>query len=46
MPTSEVLTKLANLLDVTADYMMGGSLVDNAQKTISDKELLSQFKKA
>ena len=44
-PTSDVLTKLANSLDVTADYLMGGSVDDNAQKTISDKELLSQFQK-
>lgn len=44
-PTSDVLAKLANALDVTADYLMDGSMDDKAQSTISDKELLSQFQR-
>jgi transcriptional regulator with XRE-family HTH domain len=44
-PTSDVLTKLANELDVTADFLMDGSMDDKAQSSISDKELLSQFQK-
>ncbi len=44
-PTSDVLTRLANELDVTADYLMDGSMDDKAQSSISDKELLSQFQK-
>jgi len=44
-PTSDVLTKLANELDVTADYLMDGSMDDKAQSSISDKELLTQFQK-
>ena len=44
-PTSDVLAKLASSLDVTADYLMDGSLNDKAQSTISDKELLSQFQR-
>lgn len=44
-PTSDVLGKLANALDVTADYLMDGSTDDKAQSTISDKELLSQFQR-
>lgn len=44
-PTSEVLTKLANALDVTGDFLMDGSMDDRAQGAISDKELLSQFQK-
>jgi transcriptional regulator with XRE-family HTH domain len=44
-PTSDVLAKLAGALDVTADYLMDGSLNDKAQSTISDKELLSQFQR-
>ncbi len=44
-PTSEVLTKLANELDVTADFLMDGSLDDKAHAAISDKELLSQFQR-
>jgi transcriptional regulator with XRE-family HTH domain len=42
-PSADVLAKLANALDVTADYHMDGSVNDKAQSTISDKELLSQF---
>jgi transcriptional regulator with XRE-family HTH domain len=44
-PTSEVLSKLADALDVSADYLMSGSTDDIATDAISDKELLSQFKK-
>jgi transcriptional regulator with XRE-family HTH domain len=44
-PTSDVLSKLANALDVTTDYLMDGSTDDKAQSTISDKELLSQFQR-
>jgi transcriptional regulator with XRE-family HTH domain len=44
-PTSDVLTKLANELDVTADFLMDGSMDDKAQSSISDKELLTQFQK-
>jgi transcriptional regulator with XRE-family HTH domain len=43
-PTSDVLTRLANELDVTADFLMDGSMDDKAQSSISDKELLSQFR--
>lgn len=46
MPTSEVLGKLANALDTTVDFLMSGSLNDIADTDISDKELLSQFKRA
>ncbi len=44
-PTTEVLTKLANALDTTTDYLMSGSTVDIANNNLSDKELLSLFKK-
>ena len=44
-PTSDVLTKFANELDVTAVYLMDGSMDDKAVSSISDKELLSQFQK-
>lgn len=45
MPTSEVLSKLANAVDTTVDFLMSGSLQDLADEGISDKELLSQFKR-
>lgn len=44
-PTTEVLSKLANALDTTTDYLMSGSSDELAQDNISDKELLSLFKK-
>jgi transcriptional regulator with XRE-family HTH domain len=45
-PTSDVLSKLANALDTTVDFLMSGSLHDQADTEINDKELLSQFKRA
>jgi transcriptional regulator with XRE-family HTH domain len=44
-PTSDVLSKLADALDVSTDFLMSGSTDDVATEAISDKELLSQFKK-
>jgi transcriptional regulator with XRE-family HTH domain len=44
-PTTDVLTKLANALDTTADYLMSGSTNEAANNNISDKELLTLFKK-
>lgn len=45
-PTSDVLAKLANALDTTVDFLMSGSLDERAESGISDRELLSLFKKA
>lgn len=44
-PTTEVLSKLANALDTTTDYLMNGSTNEIATNSIPDKELLSLFKK-
>ncbi len=44
-PATDVLSKLANALDVTTDYLMSGSSDQIAEENISDKELLSLFKK-
>lgn len=44
-PTIDVLKKLADALDVTTDYLMNGSTNDLAGESISDKELLSLFKR-
>ena len=44
-PTSEVLTKLGDALSVSADFLMNGSTDDVANATLSDKELLMQFKR-
>lgn len=42
-PTTDVLQRLADALAVSSDYLMSGTLDDAANKSISDKELLSQF---
>ena len=44
-PTTEALTKIANALDVTTDFLMDGTIGDKAKDAISDKELLSMFQK-
>ncbi len=43
-PSADVLSKLANALDITTDFLMYGSREDMADG-IGDKELISQFKK-
>lgn len=44
-PTTDVLKKLADALDITTDYLMYGSTNELATESIADKELLSLFKK-
>ena len=44
-PSVEVLNRLAQALDISPDYLLNGTLEDKANKTITDDELLSQFKK-
>ncbi len=44
MPSTDVLTKLANALNVSAEYLLNGTNDDFANKTLIDKELLSKFK--
>lgn len=42
-PSADVLTKLANQLDVTTDFLMNGSTGDMAAEKIQDKILITQF---
>jgi|TARA_B110000261_G_C13017127_1_gene330532 transcriptional regulator with XRE-family HTH domain len=44
MPSADVLGKLANALEVTSDFLTNGSSDNLANNTITDKELLNQFK--
>ena len=44
-PTTQELSKLADALDVTTDFLMSGSANEVAEGNISDKELLSLFKR-
>jgi transcriptional regulator with XRE-family HTH domain len=43
-PSADVLAKLANALGVSSDYLMNGTPDDLADSSLSDKELLNQFK--
>jgi transcriptional regulator with XRE-family HTH domain len=43
-PSADILSKLADVLDVTTDYLMSGSQ-DEMAEGISDKELMTQFKR-
>ena len=43
-PSSDVLAKLANALEVSSDYLMNGTSDDLANNSLTDKELLNQFK--
>lgn len=45
-PTTEVLSRLAAALDITTDFLMNGSTDEVADTAITDKELLTLFKKA
>lgn len=43
-PSADVLAKIANALDVSAEYLLNGTKDNLAENTLTDKELLSQFK--
>ncbi len=43
-PSADILTKLANALEVTSDFLMNGTSEDLADSSLTDKELLNQFK--
>lgn len=43
-PSADVLSKLSNALEVSSDFLMSGSANDFADASLSDKELLNQFK--
>jgi len=43
-PSANVLGKLANALEVSSDFLMSGTSDDLANSSLTDKELLNQFK--
>ena len=43
-PTAQTLTKLAEALGVSTDFLMEGNTNDAAKATFQDRELLMQFK--
>ncbi len=42
-PSSEVLNKIANILEVSTDFLMNGTIEQIADNAISDKTLINQF---
>jgi transcriptional regulator with XRE-family HTH domain len=44
-PSAEVLNRIAQALDTSPDYLINGTLQDKAESSISDAELLNQFRK-
>lgn len=44
MPSTEVLAKITNALSVSTEYLLNGTKDNLADHTLTDKELLNQFK--
>lgn len=44
-PSAEVLSRIAQVLELSPDYLINGTIEDKAADSISDLELLNQFKK-
>lgn len=44
MPSSDILKKLADVLSVSIDYLIEGSIEETAKSYIHDRDLLKQFK--
>ena len=44
IPSGDVLQKITNILEVSADYLLNGTTETLADNTLTDKELLNQFK--
>jgi len=43
-PSADILSKIANILEVSSDFLTNGTKDDLANSTLSDKTLLNQFK--
>lgn len=44
MPSSDVLSKFAEIFSISIDFLLEGSSDDVAQSQINDRDLLKQFK--
>ena len=44
MPSADIMAKVSNALGVSSDFLMSGSCDDLADSSLTDKELLNQFK--
>ena len=43
-PSADIMAKVSNALGVSSDFLMSGSSDDLADSSLTDKELLNQFK--
>lgn len=43
-PSADIMAKIANALGVSSDFLMSGSSDELADSSLTDKELLNQFK--
>lgn len=43
-PPADVLQRLANIFDVSIDYLVNGNKSDKIEQTLKDAELIKQFK--
>jgi transcriptional regulator with XRE-family HTH domain len=43
MPAADILSRIAQTLDVSQDFLINGTLHEKASAQIKDQELLSQF---
>jgi transcriptional regulator with XRE-family HTH domain len=44
-PSAELLSRIAQVLEVSPDYLINGTIEDKAASMITDQELLLQFQK-
>jgi len=45
MPAADILSRIAQALEVSQDFLVNGTLHDKASAQIKDQELLSQFRR-
>ena len=43
-PPADVLQRLANIFDVSIDYLVNGNKSEKAEQTLKDAEVIKQFK--
>lgn len=44
-PSAEVLNRIARALEVSPDFLMNGTIDDKAENSLSDNDLLNQFRR-
>jgi transcriptional regulator with XRE-family HTH domain len=45
VPAADILNRIAKALEVSTDYLLNGTLNDKSADTLTDEELLEQFRK-